>query len=454
MIAPVLPENEEERLASLHALELLDSPSEQRFDQIVSLTKAVMGVPIAYIALIDSDRQWFKSKVGLCDAVTQTPRDESFCGHAILQDTPLVVADALKDPRFFDNPMVTGEPYVRFYAGHPLQSQSGHNVATLCVVDTSPRAFSEDDMNRFTHLAAMAQRELGMLGVIATQRDMIETRNALVASQQALARELSEAADYVYQFLPAREVGIDEPVHIDYQFIASSRLGGDLLGYHDIDDDHQAFWLLDVTGHGVGASLLSVSAGNAIRSGQLSADPRDPAALVETLNNAFPMERNNDKFFTLWYGVYQRLDAQGIIPCFEFFTLWYGVYQRSTRTLTYATAGHHPAVLIDAKSERHSLGMPGLMIGVVPDTTYQAKSIRVTPGSRLYLYSDGLYEIRGGEDDQLLGLDGITNLIDQANCGSCAKTRLEQVIHQVRTYGSINETFADDVSLLEAEFVK
>lgn len=432
MITPVLPENEQERLASLHALELLDSPNEERFDQIVSLTKAVLGVPIAYIALIDSDRQWFKSKVGMCDVVTQTPRDESFCGHAILQDSPLVVEDALKDPRFFDNPMVTGEPYVRFYAGHPLKSQSGHNVATLCVVDTKTRQLSDDEMERFSKLAAMAQRELGMLGVIATQRDMIETRNALVASQQALARELSEAADYVYQFLPARDVGIDEPVHIDYQFIASSRLGGDLLGYHDIDDDHQAFWLLDVTGHGVGASLLSVSAGNAIRSGQLSADPRDPAALVATLNNAFPMEQNNNKFFTLWYGVYQH----------------------STRTLTYAAAGHHPALLIDGDRKQHNLGMPGLMIGVVPDTKYKAQTIQVNPGSRLYLFSDGLYEVRGGDDDKLLGLDGIANIITQANSGNCSKTRLEHVIHQVRDYSGIETVFADDVSLLEVAFVK
>ena len=432
MIAPVLPENEQERLASLHALELLDSPKEQRFDRIVSLTKAVMGVPIAYIALIDSDRQWFKSKIGMCDALSETSRDESFCGHAILQDTPLVIQDALKDPRFFDNPMVTGEPYVRFYAGHPLQSQAGHNIATLCVVDTLPREFSDEEMDRFAHLAAMAERELSMLGVIATQHEMIETRNALVASQQALARELSEAADYVYQFLPAREVGIDEPVHIDYQFIASSRLGGDLLGYHAIDDDHQAFWLLDVTGHGVGASLLSVSAGNAIRSGQLSADPRDPGALVQTLNNAFPMERNNDKFFTIWYGVYQR----------------------STRTLTYTTAGHHPAVLIEADGERQSLGMPGLMIGVVPDTKYQAQSIVVQPGSKLYLFSDGLYEIRGGQDDKLLGLDGIADFISQANHGNCSKTRLEQVLEQVHTYRGGEAMFDDDVSLLEVAFVK
>ncbi|MGB0766221.1 MAG: GAF domain-containing SpoIIE family protein phosphatase [Phycisphaeraceae bacterium] len=432
MIAPVLPENENERLASLHALQLLDTPRDQRFDRIVELTKTVLEVPIAYIALIDSDRQWFKAKAGMCDAATQTSRDESFCGHTILQDTPLVIEDALKDARFFDNPMVTGEPYVRFYAGHPLQSESGHNIATLCVVDSSPRSFSDADMEKFRRLASLAEHELTMLGVIATQHEMIETRNALVASQQALAHELAEAADYVTQFLPPREVGINEPVHLDYQFIASSRLGGDLLGYHDIDDDHQAFWLLDVTGHGVGASLLSVSAGNAIRSGQLNADPRDPSAVVQTLNNAFPMERNNNKFFTIWYGVYRR----------------------STRTLSYAAAGHHPATLIDADGNRQSLGVPGLMIGVVPDNVYQSQSTRVTPGSRLYLYSDGLYEIRGGNEDQLLGLDGLTDLLAEANRGNCSKTRLEHVVAKVRAYQHGEESFTDDVSLLEVSFVR
>lgn len=434
MIAPVFPDNETERLASLHALQLLDTSSEKRFDRIVNLTKTVLGVPIAYIALIDSDRQWFKSKAGMCDMITQTTRDESFCGHAILQDEPLIIEDALKDPRFFDNPMVTGEPYVRFYAGYPLRSEAGHNVATLCVVDTQPRSMLDEDMEKFRRLAELAEHELNMLGLIATQQEMIETRNALVASQQALARELSDAADYVTQFLPPREVSLDDAVRIDYQFVASSRLGGDLLGFHDIDEDYQAFWLLDVTGHGVGASLLSVSAGNAIRSGALSADPRDPSALIATLNNAFPMEQNNNKFFTIWYGVYQH----------------------STRALRYAAAGHHPALLVGPGGQRQSLGVPGLMIGVVPGTQYETQSITVDPGSRLYLYSDGLYEVRGGDDEALLGLDGISEIITSISSEACAKTgeqtRVERVIDRVRAYTHSEESFADDVSLLEAEF--
>ncbi|MFN3168555.1 MAG: PP2C family protein-serine/threonine phosphatase [Phycisphaeraceae bacterium] len=431
MIAPALPETETERLADLHALQLLDTPSEQRFDRIVNLTKAVLNAPIAYIALIDSDRQWFKAKAGMCNALSETPRDQSFCGHAILQDTPLIVEDALKDPRFFDNPMVIGEPGVRFYAGHPLKTEAGHNIATLCVVDTEPRSFSSDEMDKFHRLAELAEQELNMLGLIAAQREIIDTRQALAESQRALANELSEAADYVKHFLPPSKTCDSCGVAIDYQFIASSRLGGDLLGFHDIDDDHQAFWLLDVTGHGVGASLLSVSAGNAIRSGQLAADPRDPAALLATLNNAFPMERNGNKFFTIWYGVYEH----------------------STRTLRYAAAGHHPALLIEADGSTKRLGVPGLMIGVVPDTPYETQTATIDPGGRLYLFSDGLYEIRGGDDNQLLGLDGVAQVIRNANCKGCSEARAQQIIRQARAYQHGQEAFADDVSLLEVEFV-
>src|SRR5690606_13692209 len=126
MIAPVLPDHETGRLADLHALRILDTPSERRFDRVVKLARHILDTPIAYIALIDSDRQWFKSSVGLCSMMEQTPRDESFCGHTILQDDPLIVPDALLDDRFHDNPMVTGEPYVRFYAGYPLKGEGGH----------------------------------------------------------------------------------------------------------------------------------------------------------------------------------------------------------------------------------------------------------------------------------------------------------------------------------------
>jgi len=431
MIAPLLPADETERLADLHALRILDTPAEPRFDRVVKLARHVLGTPIAYIALVDSDRQWFKAKIGLCDAMLQTSRDESFCGHAVLKEEPLIVPDALQDERFFDNPLVTGEPYIRFYAGYPLKGENGHNVATLCVADINPRDdFDAQQVQTLGHLAELAEQELNMVGVIGAQRELLETRNALVASQKQLARELAEASVYVRSFLPERKVGIDDPIRLDYQFIESSQLGGDLLGYDEIDDDHLAVWLLDVTGHGVGATLLSISVGNTLRNGTLPADPRDPARVLEELNRAFPMHRNNNKFFTMWYGVYQR----------------------STRQLTFAAAGHHPALLLAPGQPCRKLGSPGLMVGAVDEVDYENETVHVPEHGRLYLFSDGLYEVRGGNDDQLLGLDGVYTLF--ASDHPPETTRVQHVLDEVRAYQGADADFLDDVSILEVEFVK
>ncbi|XAM01518.1 SpoIIE family protein phosphatase [Phycisphaeraceae bacterium D3-23] len=428
MITPTLPTDEAERLTSLYALEVLDTPGEARFDRIVKLARHVLGVPIAYIAMIDSDRQWFKAKTGLCDLLTETSRADSFCGHAILTDDPLIVPDALEDERFFDNPMVVGEPYIRFYAGYPLKSAQGHNVATLCIADINPRPFDAAQVRTLGHLAELAEQELNMVGVIAAQKDLLETRNALIASQKQLSRELAEAAVYVRSFLPDRLVGLDDAIRVDYQFLESSQLGGDLLGYDTIDDDHLAIWLLDVTGHGVGATLLSISVGNTLRNGTLRADPREPAEVLEELNHAFPMERNNNKFFTIWYGVYQK----------------------STRTLRYTAGGHHPALLLMPQGPARKLGSPGLMVGAVQGATYETESVQVPETGRLYLFSDGLYEVRGGDEDKLLGLDDVYQLIAQPHPDPT--TRIQHVVDTVRQYQGPGRSFFDDVSILEVEF--
>lgn len=139
MIKPALPANEQERLALLYELLLLDTPPEERFDKIVEFASSEFNVPICLISLIDANRQWFKARVGV-DAC-ETERDISFCAHALLGDGILLVPDALLDPRFHDNPAVTGAPHVRFYAGAPLTCKDGLTLGTLCLVDTVPRTF-------------------------------------------------------------------------------------------------------------------------------------------------------------------------------------------------------------------------------------------------------------------------------------------------------------------------
>ncbi len=154
--------SETARLSALEATALLDSIPEERFDRITRLAKHALGTDIALISLIDSDRQWFKSKQGL--DISETPRDLAFCNHAIRQTNVLIVGDANDDARFKNNPLVMGEPNISFYAGAPLITQSGHALGTLCVIDSKPRrGFSDEDAQMLKDLAAAVMTEIEMV---------------------------------------------------------------------------------------------------------------------------------------------------------------------------------------------------------------------------------------------------------------------------------------------------
>lgn len=158
MHAPGTPWDESRRLAELRALDLLDSGSEERFDRVTRLAQRLFDVPIALVSLIDADRQWFKSRQGL-DAA-ETSREISFCGHAILGDDILHIPDAAADLRFADNPLVTGDPSIRFYAGYPIKGPGGSKLGTLCVMGREPRQLSEDDEQTLRDLGEMVEREV------------------------------------------------------------------------------------------------------------------------------------------------------------------------------------------------------------------------------------------------------------------------------------------------------
>lgn len=158
MIVPPKPSNEKERLKALVDLLILDTPPEERFDRITQFASFEFNIPIAVISLIDQERQWFKSVVGL--DVCGTPRDISFCTHAILQNEILIIEDATKDERFFDNPLVLGEPHIRFYAGAQLILPKGEMVGTLCLIDRKPRFFDNTDMLILSTLRKMVVSEL------------------------------------------------------------------------------------------------------------------------------------------------------------------------------------------------------------------------------------------------------------------------------------------------------
>ncbi len=157
IIAPI-PADEAERLQALRELLILDTAPEERFDRLTAFAADEFDVPIATVTLVDAERQWFKSQVGL--AICETSRDASFCAHTIHLSDIMVVEDALRDLRFFDNPLVTGDPFIRFYAGAPLVLASGATVGSFCLIDTKPRTLDEMDLSILRSLRDLAASEL------------------------------------------------------------------------------------------------------------------------------------------------------------------------------------------------------------------------------------------------------------------------------------------------------
>ncbi len=161
MLEPSVPDNEDQRLATLHRLKILDTPSDERFDRITGIAIRLFDVSIAAISYIDKDRQWFKSRQGL--DLTEIRRAVSFCAYTILDKDTLVVEDTLEDERFSDNPLVTKEPKVRFYAGHPLTVGDGNRIGTLCIFDRQKRRMSDEEILLLKDLATIVENELNLV---------------------------------------------------------------------------------------------------------------------------------------------------------------------------------------------------------------------------------------------------------------------------------------------------
>ncbi len=258
-----------------------------------------------------------------------------------------------------------------------------------------------------------------------------EAFSALQKSQQILAHDLATAAHYVRSLLPPpQSLG---SITADWRFIPSASLGGDAFGYHDLDDEHAAVYLLDVCGHGVGAALLSVSALNAIRSEALpQTDFRDPGAVLAGLNRAFPMERHNDMFFTAWYGVFHRPTAR----------------------LKWSGGGHPPALLLPAGGgPRRLLDSEGPLVGAVDGLDYAADEVEVPPGSRLYIYSDGAFEISRADGSMWPFAEFVETLAEAAGepphgGDSCP---MDTLLSHIRTLAG-RDDFQDDFSMVDLAF--
>jgi len=252
--------------------------------------------------------------------------------------------------------------------------------------------------------------------------------SALIESQQALQDELAEAAQYVKSLLP-------EPVstgfvETNWRFIPSAQLGGDCFGYHQLDQDHFAFYLLDVSGHGIGAALLSVSVMNVLRTQSLTnTNFHDPTSVLGGLNRTFQMENQNNMYFTVWYGVMNL----------------------KTRQLEYGCGGAPPAMHLRFQGEEAhltELATEDMIIGLDSEYLYETRKIQVQPGDKLYLFSDGVFEIRLS-NGKMMEFSEFRNLVESAvsQDGSSVESLFEGIKR-----ASPSNVFDDDFSLLELIF--
>ncbi|NET57771.1 MAG: SpoIIE family protein phosphatase [Symploca sp. SIO2E6] len=247
--------------------------------------------------------------------------------------------------------------------------------------------------------------------------------------KQLLEAELAAAAEYVSSILPDRMT--EQPVTIDSRFIPSFQLGGDGFDYYWLDSEHLAIYLLDAAGHGLKAALPTISVLNLLKSRALPhINYYKPSDVLGGLNDTFQMTQRNDKYFTIWYGVYNRFN----------------------RKLTYSSAGHPPAILLcespNSSIQVERLKTQGLPIGMFPEAAYIEQSCEVAESSTLYLFSDGIYEINQS-DGNIWGLEPFVKLL--ADCRSNSAHNLDQVLNSI---ASINpqDNFDDDLSLLEINF--
>lgn len=251
------------------------------------------------------------------------------------------------------------------------------------------------------------------------------TRREVQAST-ALDRDLEEATQYVRSLIPPPlEVG---PIRAEWILLPSARLGGDVFGYHVLDADRFAIYLLDVSGHGTGPAMHAVSVMNVIRGRAMpGVDPASPAQVARYLNETFPMQRHGGLYFTMWYGVFDR----------------------RSRSIAYCSAGHHPAYLVaPGGGQPQPLRIPNVALGVAPSMPYSEASAEVAPGSSLYVFSDGVFEIETRDGGLWTVQDFAAQLLGPRKPGMPETQRLRDAAHAVAK----NPAFDDDFSMVVATF--
>ena len=376
--------NEATRQAALDSLKILDTAPEERFDRITRLAKQLFGVETAAISLIDHDRQWFKSKIGL--EAEETPRSDAFCDVTIREAKNFTVADASQDSRFENNPLVTGNPNIRFYAGYPLETPSGERVGALCVFDPTPRIFTEAEELQLRDLALWVQKEM------------------------VIENELIRAAQIQKGFIPQQPketFGYDGAGGC----VQARTVGGDFYDWYPVKGGGD-FTLADVMGKGMGAAIIAATVRAVLRAGS-----RDDE-IVSGIKTASAI-------------LGADLSSSG-----SFVTLFHARLHSRSGLIRYVDAGHGLSIVMRLNGEIERLSSENPPLGIGIDIAWKEDSFVLNHGDTFISVSDGVLDLFDGT---LHALDGVADIAK--NCNTA-----QEIVDAIITRAGKNA--GDDVTVL------
>jgi len=387
-------DDETERVEALHALHVLDTPREERFDRIVRLAHEVFDVPIVAINLVDSDRQFTKSAVGI--HLTNVPREHSICQHTIQHESILEVPDLRLDPRFAESAYVAGPPHLRSYAGAPLRAPTGQRIGSLCLIGYHPTTLSDRERDILRDLADIVERELTMEG------------------------DLHQAGVVQRTLEPPRGPGVPG-IDVAGRVVAARDAGGDYYDWMPVSaelnmiDDHDSLQVLvaDVMGKGLPAALLAAGLRTVFRAHATYVD-LGRAVHRTCLSLAQDLE-DTGRFITLWAG---RLDPR-------------------TGELAYVDAGHGLAAIVGPNGRSRRLTQEYLPLGMPELEPWRVQRDVLAPEELLVVVSDGLADLFPSIDEAL------ESATDLARSGRSAAA----IVELITSYASEHNA-SDDVTAL------
>lgn len=352
--------NEASRQAALDSLNILDTAPEERFDRITRLAKQLFGVETAAVTLIDHDRQWFKSKIGL--ERDETPRSDAFCDVTIRESKNFTVPDASQDSRFLNNPLVTGDPNIRFYAGYPLETPNGERVGALCIFDPHPRVLTEAEELQLRDLALWVQNEM------------------------VIENELTRAAQVQKGLIPQQP---EEKFGFDVAggCVQARSIGGDFYDWYPINAGG-ILTLADVMGKGMGAAIIAATVRAVLRAGSNS------EGLVSSIETA------------------AAILGADLSNVGSFVTLFHARLNVTSGLIRYVDAGHGLSIVMRLNGEIVRLSSHNPPLGIGTDTTWKEDSFVLNHGDTLISVSDGVLDLFDGT---LLALDGVAEIAKNYN---------------------------------------